>query len=257
MAFAHKLAHKKKCHCPQTLFSHSCEKVLSDEFLKTLMTTINDELSSVLSERKIWIYNDGGASTHGQKTGAYAAMIIFPDGRKHMVVGACNQTKNNRMELSALNAALYYVWAIASGGITHGMHIQIITDSEVTMNGATKVQRGMTNNDLWLQFDELARHFDSLQIHHMSRNLEPAQRQADAACHVFREEFTKLLEEYIAHPKFLTLEMERNTKLARHEKINVPKTKTAETAQPSGKDRTPPSPSTPGSSPNPEVGRSD
>ena len=181
-------------------------------------TNINADLDSLLATKKIWIYSDGGASTHGQKTGAHAAMILFPDGTKRLVCGACNWTKINRMELSAINAALYYIRMIHYEGIAHGVKIQIITDSEVTMRGVTGEQRGATNADLWAAFDALAAPFDSIDITHMSRNAEPAQAQSDAACHIFRVEFEKLLGEFVDHPGFSTLEVGRGARIGSRRK---------------------------------------
>lgn len=171
---------------------------------------INADLATLLTPKKVWIYSDGGASTHGQKTGAHAAMILFPDGTKKLTIGTTNWTKINRMELSAINAALYYIRAIHYYGIVHGIDIQIITDSEVTMKGITGENRRSSNLDLWAGFDILSAPFDSIAVEHMSRNLEPAQAQADAFCHIFRVEFEKLLDQVISHQDFSTLSIGRD-----------------------------------------------
>jgi len=212
------------------------------------MPSTNDALSAILSPKKIWIYSDGGASTVGQKTGAYAAMILFPDGTQKMVAGACSWTKNNRMELQALCAALYYIRTIHLNGITHGVDIQILTDSEVTMNGALAKPKDLdslrfevpgldtildlhpilapslrrflniprdgrhSNLDLWACFDELVRHFDDVAITHTPRNTEPQQAQADAVCHFVRAAFAQQIDHIVAHPDFASCGITRSTK---------------------------------------------
>ena len=175
---------------------------------------IGDPLTTQSSRsRPIWIYSDGSASTHGQKTGAHAAHILFPDGEVQMVVGACSQTKINRMELSAINQALYYIWAIHEKGGSLDLEIEIVTDSEVTMNGATgKNKRGPQNADLWLQFDSLSENFKSINFTHVDRNTEAPQAQSDVVAHLFRVQLEDLLNRVLLHEMFGKMQLTKETR---------------------------------------------
>jgi len=172
----------------------------------------DSNLTKLFEPQTIWVYTDGSCTTHGLKTGSYAAMILVPDKPPQFIVGTCNWTKINRMELSALNAALYHIHAFVFGGFVAPCKIQVITDSTYVMHGATDPATRKMNRDLWYQYEELSRNYD-ITITHMDRNTEPAQAQADALCDHCRA----LLEDYLAKlqntPEFHEMQLGRNTKL--------------------------------------------
>lgn len=117
--------------------------------MDTLMTVPPTE-----PEKPIWIYTDGSAITTKEWLGTYAAMIVFPDGTHEFVAGASMWTKINRMELTALNSALYYLWAYRFKGLIVEKlpAVQVLTDSQYVCTCATNPDSRHQNRDLWAAF---------------------------------------------------------------------------------------------------------
>lgn len=185
----------------------------------------------------IWIYTDGSAITKKQSVGTFAAIIVLPDGTHKFLPGAMAWTKINRMELSALNQALYYLWVFhfKKGSATEYeipqqeidarkeqglppifaprrkfLPVQVLTDSMYVCNGAVKPEGRYENRDLWAQFEELRWHFD-LSIQHYGRNADPRQNQCDSACTSLRVLFQEWVDRFLTHPAFETFEMTRKS----------------------------------------------
>ena len=85
-----------------------------------------------MTDRPIWIYTDGSAITRHSCLGTYAAMICFPDDTYQFVAGAAMWTRINRMELTALNESLAYIWNFHLNRQSIGRRpaIQVLTDSQ-------------------------------------------------------------------------------------------------------------------------------
>lgn len=172
--------------------------------------TINEGLKDIpTATERIWIYSDGSAATHGHRTGSYAA-AIYPGSGKPMefIVGACSSAKTGRMEISAVNHALYHVRTFVLGGICLGNEVQIITDSEYVVLGATTPGSRKNNRDLWAQFDVLTQGL-AISIDHLGRNQEPPQGFADAMCHQLRKRLEWFLTAATGMAEFGTLSITR------------------------------------------------
>jgi len=175
---------------------------------------INQQLAALsVPTGTIWIYTDGSAVTGNLKTGAYASMILFSDGSSEMVIGCQNWTTINRKELLAVNEALHYLWRWKFNKILMDKPIvQIICDSTYVVDGATGKSSRTQNQDIWAGFDVLIQPFE-ISIEHISRNLEPAQAQADAGCSLLREIFHDWLEKFTTHNDFAKFGMNRKTQI--------------------------------------------
>lgn len=98
---------------------------------------------------EVTIYTDGACSRNGDKNaiGGYAAIIKCGINEK-VVSGSAVGTTNNRMELSAVIAAVL--------ALTKPCHIQVVTDSLYVVNGAKSMRswlqkKDLPNKDLWAQ----------------------------------------------------------------------------------------------------------
>ena len=104
------------------------------------------------------VFTDGSASPDG--CGGWAYTVATADGQWREQSGACASTTNNRMELTAVVAALR--------SIPSNEHVCIITDSEWVLRGATEWRvawkaRGWRNSkraptkhrDLWEELESL------------------------------------------------------------------------------------------------------
>jgi ribonuclease HI len=163
-------------------------------------------LKDMLASQSFWIYSDGSALSSGVRSGAYAAMILGDHGLPVMVVGACNETTINRMELAAINAALLRVRELSRDAV-HGLSVTITTDSQVTQHLISGEKKRGSNLDLWAQFDVLSSGFEKIDVVHISRNTEPPQAQADVLCDAARRAIHKVVEKALAHEKFVTFEL--------------------------------------------------
>lgn len=172
------------------------------------MHDLTTETENILSPKRFWVYTDGSAVTQGERIGTYSSMILLPDGTREMVAGASNWTSIDRMELLAINASLYYIRSIALKGITVGASVQVICDRENIVKSACGEYGRNANQDLWAQFDQIARGL-TLSITHMSRNGDPAQAQADAICDMLRADFVKSINSIRTAPGFQNLTMTR------------------------------------------------
>lgn len=173
--------------------------------------TISDSITQTFTPGRIWIYSDGSAATHGQRTGSYAAVIYPGDGKPfEFILGTSSSTKIGRMEITAVTQALYHVREFVLGGVCMGQEIQIITDSEYVVLGATNPPSRKRNRDLWQAFDELSRGL-SISIDHSGRNTEPPQNLCDVMCHQVRSRFERLLASAMVHPDFLAMTLTRET----------------------------------------------
>ncbi|WP_089657288.1 ribonuclease HI [Franzmannia pantelleriensis] len=124
--------------------------------------TILDNASSTV---RIW--TDGACSNNGQSNpqGGWGAVLLSPStGRRLKIAGRLrgHPITNNRAELTAVIEALSALKGSAS--------VDLTTDSEYVMNGATKWRHGwkrkgwksssgkaVKNVDLWRQLDDLLR----------------------------------------------------------------------------------------------------
>lgn len=175
------------------------------------MADLNSSLTNILSPPKIWVYTDGSAVAVGPRTGSYAAVVMFPGGQWTMVSGLSSYTSIDRMELLAINEALYFIRQTMRN-IVQGESVHVICDRENIVRSATGRYKRHANLDLWAQFDEVARNFD-LSIQHSKRNETPAQAQCDSVCDILRDEFIKILEKITKLPEYAELRMTRTTVL--------------------------------------------
>lgn len=179
------------------------------------MPTINEKLRDVFENtgERIWIYTDGSAATHTFRTGAYAAVILPGAGKPfQFVTGCCSSAKTGRMEISAVLNALYHVREFILGGSCMNHPVQIITDSEYVVLGATEPRSRRANLDLWASFSELSRGLD-ISINHMPRNTEPPQCFADALCHQLRTRLEGFLGTLSETQEFKDMNLGRNTRI--------------------------------------------
>ncbi len=98
---------------------------------------------------QVTIHTDGACSRNGDKNaiGGYGAIIVFGEHEK-IVRGNAVGTTNNRMELTAVIAALH--------ALTKPCEIQVITDSQYIINGTKSMRawlqkKDLPNKDLWIQ----------------------------------------------------------------------------------------------------------
>lgn len=167
-------------------------------------------LSDLFEPRSFWIYTDGSGTDLGLKTGSFSATIMLPNNTFHTVAGACFPTTNNRMELSAINAALFFIREMLND-VVHNVSLNIISDSEITVNIIKGINRAHKNTDLWAQFRQLQSEFESISANHIPRNSEQAQGQADAICHVLRVHFEEVAERIMNSEDFKTLSFSKTS----------------------------------------------
>ena len=167
------------------------------------------DLKVALACQSFWIYTDGSATTLGVRSGSYAAMILGNEGRPVMVAGACSETTINRMELTAINAALYRIREISKHAV-HGVVVTIVTDSQITQKMITGEHQRKANLDLWASFDMLVQGFENITVIHSNRNTEPPQAQADAVCHILRTQFAELVSKIVASPEFESFQIDKS-----------------------------------------------
>lgn len=98
---------------------------------------------------QVTIHTDGACSRNGDKNaiGGYGAIIVFGQHEK-IVRGHATGTTNNRMELTAVIAALH--------ALTKPCEIQVVTDSQYVVNGTKNMRawlqkKDLPNKDLWIQ----------------------------------------------------------------------------------------------------------
>jgi ribonuclease HI len=120
--------------------------------------------------KRMLIYTDGGCSGN-PGPGGWAYIIVIETFQSVKVLsenwGAEKETTNNRMELTAVIAALE-----ALKGMKHGRKAQVFTDSQYVQKGMTEwiqswkkngwrtSDKGMVKNqDLWQRLDALASDF--------------------------------------------------------------------------------------------------
>ncbi|MDE3074489.1 MAG: ribonuclease HI [Chloroflexota bacterium] len=103
------------------------------------------------------VFGDG-ACTGNPGPGGWAAIVVFPDGRREELSGHERRTTNNRMELIAVLQGLSLV---PTGG-----SVLVTTDSQYVVKGAsswingwkrkgwlTSTGSGVLNRDLWESID--------------------------------------------------------------------------------------------------------
>lgn len=160
--------------------------------------------------RNFWIYSDGSGVTSGIKSGSYAAMIIDGSGKANYVAGACCPTTNNRMEMTAIIAALVFIRQ-ELGEVLHDNAVTIVTDSQITAGIIDGSNVAKKNLDLCAQLDYLKSGFESLSVLFTKRNSELPQNQADAMCHILRSHFEHTVKEMIELPEFESLTLNRDS----------------------------------------------
>jgi ribonuclease HI len=92
------------------------------------------------------IWTDGGCIDNGKPNAVGAWAFVCDDGHEEFGCGEIGTT-NNRMELEAVIYALRYAKA------KNMQLVRIYTDSELTINCATKKWKRRSNLDLWSLFD--------------------------------------------------------------------------------------------------------
>ena len=175
--------------------------------------TEKESLRELLAERSFWIYTDGSASTSGVRSGSYSAMILEDNVPHRLVTGAFTETTINRMELTAINAALFRVRELL-GGVVHGVKVRVVTDSELTQKAIIGENKRVANLDLWAQFDALLIGFEEVVVIHNNRNVEPPQIQVDAICDFCRREHEALVSRILRTHAFQLCEITKKTKLS-------------------------------------------
>ncbi|MBA4198911.1 MAG: ribonuclease HI [Chitinophaga sp.] len=113
-----------------------------------------------MSLHPLHIYTDG-ASRGNPGPGGFGVVLLWGDKRKEIAQGY-RLTTNNRMELLAVVTALQSL-------TKKNIPLTIFTDSQYVVNSIekkwvdgwvkTNFKGGKKNKDLWLQYYELAKHF--------------------------------------------------------------------------------------------------
>lgn len=111
-------------------------------------------------QHSLHIYTDG-SSRGNPGPGGYGIVLIWGNHRKEISAGY-RRTTNNRMELMAIIVALQSL-------TKKNIPLTIYTDSQYVVNAVekkwlaswlkTNFKGGKKNKDLWLQFNELSKHF--------------------------------------------------------------------------------------------------
>ena len=112
---------------------------------------------------KIFIYTDGACSGN-PGPGGWGALLQYGDHKKELS-GGCEDSTNNRMELTAVIAAL--------GALKRKSQVVLFTDSTYVKNGVTswmaewkqnswrtKAKKAVKNKDLWQKLDYLSSQHD-------------------------------------------------------------------------------------------------
>ncbi len=111
-------------------------------------------------QHSLHIYTDG-SSRGNPGPGGYGIVLIWGNHRKEISAGY-RRTTNNRMELMAIIVALQSL-------TKKNIPLTIYTDSQYVINSVekkwlegwikTNFKGGKKNKDLWLQYNELSKHF--------------------------------------------------------------------------------------------------
>lgn len=107
----------------------------------------------------IQIFTDG-SSLGNPGPGGFCA-IIKKETKTYIVKGGENHTTNNRMEMSAIIAGLYYVHK----KITRELNVEVFSDSSLIIETMRKGWRRKKNLDLWAKLDSIAAKFDKIKWH--------------------------------------------------------------------------------------------
>lgn len=145
-----------------------------------------------MSKRHYVVHTDGSATTHGTRTGAWAAIITCGD-QTRTVCGACAPTTIGRMEVTAINAALDVIVSNEPDSTTYS--VEIWTDSQYCSLAAQGVYKREKNRPQWAMFDALAAGMD-LSIGWAPRNTLLQQ----GACDELAGRLRRLLESALPHP---------------------------------------------------------
>jgi ribonuclease HI len=95
-----------------------------------------------MEKHRINIYTDGASSPHKTKSGGWAAIVIFPkslggvEESKLTFSGACADTTNNRMELTAVLKGITLIYLLLKKALDK-CEIFVYTDSMYVVNGCT------------------------------------------------------------------------------------------------------------------------
>ncbi len=102
--------------------------------------------------KKIIIYTDG-SSLGNPGVGGWGAIVLFTNGQVVELGGAEENTTNNRMEMTAVIEALYFVIRSQNLDTLYLNKVVLYTDSSYTINGITKWVFGWQKNN-WIKKDK-------------------------------------------------------------------------------------------------------
>lgn len=100
------------------------------------------------------IYTDG-SSLGNPGPGGFGAIIKIDD-KKVIVKGGASDTTNNRMEMSAIIAALYYI----SKNFPQVKKCSVYSDSSLIIQSILQGWKRKKNIDLWAKLDKQIEKFD-------------------------------------------------------------------------------------------------
>ncbi len=136
--------------------------------------------------QRIIVYTDGG-SRGNPGIGGWGVFVQHTDGTTTELMGAQEQTTNNRMELTAAIKALQH--------LPEQSHIDLHTDSTYLKDGITKwimtwkkndwktaAKKSVKNKDLWQRLDALVTKHDIAWHWVKGHDGNDGNEQADALC---------------------------------------------------------------------------
>ena len=137
------------------------------------------------------VYTDGSAIAKGTRTGAWAAVIVCPDGTTQRICGSAAPTTISRMEMMAAIMALERIAEIENG--PDGYRVKLFSDSEFVVQTIMGRYERRANLRLWAYWDEVARDVD-LFVAWSARNVIPKQ----ALCDELAGQVRRLLADHLA-----------------------------------------------------------
>lgn len=128
---------------------------------------------------EVKIYTDG-SSLGNPGPGGFCAILKYTEGKtaakKTIVKGGDKMTTNNRMEMSAVIAALFWVHK----NLPESNKAEVFSDSQLVIKTMQLGWKKKMNKDLWEKLDSIAGHFEKISWHWVKGHAgHPENEEAD------------------------------------------------------------------------------
>lgn len=108
---------------------------------------------------KVQIFTDG-SSLGNPGPGGFCAIVKY-DSKTHIVKGGVKHTTNNRMEMSAIIAGLYWIYK----NLPEEKKCAVFSDSNLLISTLNKNWKRKKNLDLWEKINALIYKFEKIDWH--------------------------------------------------------------------------------------------